>query len=122
MPGAGEATYLVDVIATANVVATANGSANCQFTPGALPSPTIDNYGVPQGHYFALAAQLNPLQNGIWFNDSNGPVPVMTVGAGGEILNPSVLVDVGPNGQFNAGTTWIYSATSHNGGPGLVLQ
>jgi hypothetical protein len=121
MPGAGESVYIVDAIATNNAVAT-SGGANCQFTPGALPSPTIDNYGIPQGHYFALAAQLNPLQNGIWLNDSNGPVPVCTVGAGGELLNSSVVIDVGPNGATNAGTTYIYAAVSHNGGPGLVLQ
>jgi len=120
MPGAGSATYLVAALASTNVVST-SGGANCNFTPGTLPNPTIDNVGIANGQYFWLNAQINQTQNGLWYADANGPVPVMTVGAGGEPLDPALEVTVEAGGAQNGGTSWVYTATSHNGGPGLVL-
>ena len=45
MPGAQEVPQLVAAVATTAPSALANGSANSQFTPGALPQPVIDNIG-----------------------------------------------------------------------------
>lgn len=108
MPGAGSATYTVVAIATAPVT----------FTPGTLPHPAVDGVGIVNGQYFALNAQLNPNQNGIWFADPAGPVPIMTVQTG---LSTAVDVTVAIGGTQNGNTEWIYAAVSHNGGPGLVL-
>jgi hypothetical protein len=119
MPGAGTATYFVVAAATSPVGSTLGGTNN-QFTPGGLPQPIVDNVGIANGQYFLLTNQANPTQNGIWYADANGPVPVMTGGAGGTALDPSVVVQVGPGGNANANTTWIYSPSVH-GAPGFVL-
>jgi hypothetical protein len=109
MPGPGSATYLVTACATGNV---------STFAPGTLPQPAIDGVGIVNGQYFLLVAQVNQTQNGIWFADAAGPIPIMTVGQG---LNPNVEVQVALGGTQNGGTAWIYTATSHNGGPGFAL-
>jgi hypothetical protein len=124
MPGAGSATYIVAAVATANVASTPGVTPNGGFNPGNLPQPVIDNVSIANGQYFLLTAQTNVNQNGIWYADANGPVPVMTLGAGGSALDPNTVVSVGPGfiGQSqNAGTTWTYTAVSHNGGPGFAL-
>lgn len=108
MPGAGSATY--------NVAAAASGNIST-FAPGTLPQPAVDGLGIVNGQYFLLLAQVNNTQNGIWFADPAGPIPIMTVGQG---LDPNAVVLVGPGGTQNAGTTWVYAAVSHNGGPGFV--
>ena len=124
MPGAGSATYIVTAVATSNVPSTTS-STNGGFTAGSLPLPVIDANSIANGQYFLLTAQVNQTQNGIWYADpTNGPVPVMTVGAGGAALDPNVVVQVGPGSagySQNGNTTWIYTAVSHNGGPGFTL-
>lgn len=119
MPAAGTAQYVVSAAATANVPSTTSAT-NGGFTPYALPTPTIDSLGTLNGQYFLLTAQVNQTQNGIWYNDANGPVPIMTVGAGGAPLDPEVEVVVEAGGAQNAGTQWVYTAVSHNGGPGFA--
>jgi hypothetical protein len=109
MPGPGSATYIVTAAASGNV---------STFAPGTLPQPAIDGVGIVNGQYFALFAQVNQTQNGIWYADASGPVPIMTVAGG---LNPATEISVGPGGTQNAGTSWVYTPTSHNGGPGFVL-
>jgi hypothetical protein len=116
MPGPGSATYLVSAAATANVPSTSS-AVNGDFTPGALPQPVIDSLSIANGQYFALFRQVNNQQNGIWFADANGPVPVMTVATG---LNPGVEVTV-TGGTQNNNTNWVYTAVSHDGGPGFTL-
>lgn len=117
----GTATYIVAAAATNNVPSTTS-QTNGGFTPGSLPTPTIDSVGTANGQYFLLTAQVNQTQNGIWYNDPDGgPIPIMTVGAGGAPLNPSVQVAVAAGGAQNGGTTWVYAAVSHNGGPGFAL-
>jgi hypothetical protein len=109
MPGPGSATYIVAAAASGNV---------STFAPGTLPQPAIDGLGIVNGQYFLLTAQVNQTQNGIWFADPTGPIPIMTVATG---LNPAVEISVGPGGTQNANTNWVYAAVSHNGGPGFVL-
>lgn len=119
MPGPGSATYVVTACATQNVPST-SAYNNGGFTPGALPQPTIDNISLANGQYFLLTDQTNQTQNGIWFCDPAGPVPIMTVATG---LNPNVEVQVvaGPAGSQNGGTNWVYAAVSRNGQPGFAL-
>ncbi len=117
MPGAGSATYIVAAATTANVPST-TGTPNGGFTPGALPQPVIDSVSIANGQYFLLVGQLNQTQNGVWYADANGPVPVMTVAQG---LDPSVEVSVLAGAGQNGGTTWVYTTVSHNGGPGFTL-
>ena len=117
---AGSATYIVTAVATSNVPSTSS-STNGDFTPGVLPLPVIDSVSIANGQYFLLTAQVNNTQNGIWYADANGPVPIMTVASG---LDPAVVVQVGPGSSGysqNGNTTWIYTAVSHNGGPGFTL-
>lgn len=122
MPGPMSVDYIVAAAATGNVGSTASGGANSQFNPGALPQPVIDGVGIQNGQYFLLTRQVNNQQNGIWYADAAGPVAVMTVATG---LNPNVSVSVDPapanDGAMNAGTTWVYAAVSHDGGPGFVI-
>src|SRR3974390_2911308 len=110
MPGAGSATYIVAAASSTNVPTT-SGTPNGDFNPGALPLPVVDNVSLAVGQYFLLTAQNNITQNGVWYCDGNGPVPVTTVGGG---LDVNVQVLVGPgyaNLSQNANTTWIYTAT-----------
>lgn len=117
----GSATYIVSAAATTNVVATVNAAPNSAFTPGVLPQPVIDGVAIANGQYFLLTDQTNQTQNGVWYADANGPVPVMTVGAGGSPLDPSAVISVTAGGSQNAGTTWVYAAVSRNGQPGFAL-
>lgn len=119
MPGPGSATYVVSAAATTNVPSTSNNT-NGSFTPGVLPQPTIDAISIQNGQYFLLTDQTNITQNGIWYADPAGPVPIMTVQTG---LNPAVEVTVlaGTAQSQNGGTSWVYAAVSRNGGPGFAL-
>ena len=112
----GSATYLVAAAATSNI-AVAVSNTNGGFIPGALPQPTIDSNSIQNGQYFLLTAQVDEEQNGIWYADPAGPVAIMTVQSG---LNPAVEVTVEAGAGQNGGTTWVYTAVSHNGGPGFV--
>jgi hypothetical protein len=105
--GAGSANYIVTALASSAVT----------FTPGTLPHPAIDGVGIVNGQYFALARQANNTQNGIWFADASGPVPVMTVQTG---LNPALEVTT-VGGLQNANQTWVYNSNVQSSGPGLVL-
>lgn len=113
MPGPAQPQvewYEVSAAATTHVTNLANATANCQFTPGALPNPTIDNVGIPNGSYFLLTDQNDPNQNGVWLADANGPVPIMTFGLGN--VNPEANIQVGPGnpGSQNGGSLWTYTA------------
>jgi hypothetical protein len=117
---AGISPYLVTAVATSNVPSTSS-STNGDFTPNTLPLPVIDSVSIANGQYFLLTRQTNNSQNGIWYADANGPIPIMTVATG---LNPNVEVTAGPGSSGysqNGGTTWVYTAVSHDGGPGFVL-
>lgn len=104
---ASPASYLCAAVATANVT----------FTPGTLPQPAVDGIGLVNGQYFLLTDQTNPNQNGIWYCDPGGPVPMMTVQTG---LDPAVSVLVTGGLVFN-NTTWVYTASWRGGGqPGFV--
>jgi hypothetical protein len=104
---AGTATYEVAALATNPVT----------FTPGTLPHPAVDGLGIVNGQYFALTAQVNLNQNGIWYADPAGPTPIMTATTGG--IDPAVEVEV-TGGLQNSNQNWVYGAAVH-GAPGLVL-
>ena len=122
-PGAQEVPQLVAAVATTAPSALANGSANSQFTPGALPQPVIDNIGLKNGQYFLLTDQADPNQNGLWLADANGPIPVQTFGLGN--VNPNATYQAGPGnpGSQNGNTLWGYTAQWRNTGntPGFQL-
>jgi hypothetical protein len=119
MPGAGSATYIVAAVASTNVPSTSNFT-NGSFTPGTLPQPTIDSISIQNGQYFLLADQTNTTQNGIWFADANGPIPVMTLG-GGVDPNVQIAAAPGPGTAQNQGTTWFYTTNWRGSGqPGFT--
>ena len=123
MPGAQEVPQLVAAVATTAPSALANGSANSQFTPGALPNPVIDSIGLKNGQYFLLTDQADPNQNGLWLADANGPIPIQTFGLGN--VNPNATYQAGPGnpGSQNGNTLWGYTAQWRGTGntPGFQL-
>lgn len=125
MPGPESVDYIAAAAASTNVVST-SGGANCQFTPGALPQPVIDNVGIQNGQYFLLTDQTDPNQNGLWFADPSGPVrvPGATFGGPGGV-NPNISVQIQPGnpGSQNGGTIWGYTPQWRNTGnqPGFVI-
>lgn len=109
--------YNVAAAASSNVPAGQVGEPGGpeNFNPGALPQPYIDAINIQNGQYFLLTRQTNVNQNGVWFADPAGPVPVngATVGTG---LNPNLTIIVGPGvaGSQNGGTTWVVTQTAGN--------
>ena len=125
MPGPESVDYIVAATATTNVpgINTAGAlPANCDFNPGALPQPTVDNVGIQNGQYFLLTDQTDPNQNGIWYADANGPVPYETFGKGNVNQNVNIIVGPGNPGSQNGGSIWTYTPNWRNTGntPGFV--
>lgn len=122
MPAPNIVPIAVTAVATTNVVATSGGQ-NCQFTPRALPQPVIDNIGIQNNQYFLLTDQTDPNQNGLWFADANGPVPIYTFGQGN--VNPGQDFQAGPGnpGSQNGNSLWGYTAQWRGTGntPGFQL-
>lgn len=112
MPGPAQPNVeWYEVAAAATTHVSANQSPpNGSFTPGALPNPTIDNVGIPNGSYFLLTDQNDPNQNGVWLADANGPVPIMTFGLGNVNPEANIQVAAGNPGSQNGGSLWTYTA------------
>jgi hypothetical protein len=126
MPGPEIVPFAVAAVGTTNIpgINTAGAlPANCDFNPGALPQPTVDNVGIKNGQYFLLTDQTDPNQNGLWFADANGPVAIQTFGLGN--VNPNATYQCGPGnpGSQNGNTLWGYTAQFRNTGntPGFQL-
>ena len=123
MPSPQAQVYNVVAVATVNVPTTP-GTPNGWFNPGATPQPVVDNLQIQNGQYFLLTNQNSQPQNGIWYADPAGPVPVETVGGTGQTgLNPNSTVVAGPNANgVNGNTIWVYTANWRGSGvPGFVL-
>jgi hypothetical protein len=126
MPGPQIVPFAVAAVGTTNVPPVNTPGAttqNCDFNPGALPQPTVDDIGIQNGQYFLLTDQTDPNKNGLYYADANGPVPIYTFGQGN--VNPNATYQAGPGnpaGSQNGNTLWGYTSNWRGSGqPGFQL-